>query len=125
MRNVKKANQFYIGMIILLIISIRIFNNTIFASKIFNSMAIGKFSFYSIFIVIPATIGLLIVFNNRKSIIGIILSVLGILMWISALIACISLSYSTFGAVEILLNLFLCILGLFFTIKSFLKEKEI
>ena len=124
MKNRRKVNEFYIGILILITLSIYIINKSIIFSGAFK-LLVGKFSFYSVLIVIPAFIGGLMFFYNKKSIIAKILSILGILLLIISIVTGLIISLAKFSILQYILFIIFGILGLFFVIISFMdKEKK-
>ena len=124
MKNRRKVNEFYIGLLIITIVSTYIINKSILYSGAFLGLTIGKFSFYSILMVIPAFIGGLMFFYNKKSIIAKVLSLLGGLLLIVSIITCITITLGKYSILQyILLAMFLAI-GIFFIIISFINKEN-
>lgn len=124
MKNRRKVNEFYIGLLIITIVSIYIINKSIIYSGAFLGLTIGEFSFYSILMVIPVFIGGLMFFYNKKSIIAKVLSLLGGLLLIVSIITCITITLGKYSILQyILLTIFLLI-GIFFIIISFINKEN-
>lgn len=125
MKNRRKVNEFYIGMLILIILLIYLINKSIIYSGILAGLRVGKFSLYSLLIVIPFSIGGLMFFYNRKSIMGIMLSILGTLLLIISIITCVSITLGKFTILQYILFIIFGLIGIFFIIISFInKEKK-
>lgn len=124
MKNRRKINEFYIGLLIITIISIYIINKSILYSGAFLGLTIGKFSLYSILIVIPAFIGGLMFFYNKKSIIARILSILGIMLLLISIITCIVITLGKYSILQYILFTVFGLIGLFFIIISFINKEN-
>lgn len=122
MKNKRKINQFYIGMLILTILFIYIINKAVVFSGAFK-LFFGKFSFYSILIVIPVNIGGLMFFYNKKSIMGKILSIVGSLLIILSITIGLIISYDKFSILQYILFIILGGLGILSIVSSF-SNKE-
>ena len=124
MKNRRKVNQFYIGQLMITILSIIIINKSIINSGAFGGLAIGKFSFYSILIVIPALIGGLMFFYNRKSFIAKILGVLGVGLLLASLITCIIITLGKYTVLQYVVFGILELIGIVFVIISFINKEN-
>ena len=124
MKNKRKVNQFYIGQLILTILSIIVINKSIIHSGAFAGLAIGKFSFYSILIVIPACLGGLMYFYNRKSIIAKLLGILGVLLLIISIITCVIITIGKYTFLQYALFTIFALIGIFFVIISFVNKEN-
>ncbi|MGN1299008.1 MAG: hypothetical protein ACI4UE_03395 [Candidatus Scatovivens sp.] len=124
MKNKREKIEFYISIIILVITSIYIINKSIIYSGAFYKLIIGKFSFYSILIVIPSLVGIIMLFYNNKSIIAKILTILGSILLISSLVTCIVISIDRFTTLEYILFIIFGIIGLLLNIISFISNKK-
>lgn len=125
MKNRRKVNEFYIGILIITIISIYIINKSIIYSGAFLGLTIGKFSLYSMLMVIPAFIGGLMFFYNKKSIIARLLSLFGVLLLIASIITCIVITLGKYSIMQYIVFGIFWIIGMFFIIISFInKEKK-
>lgn len=124
MKNKREKIEFYISIIILVITSIYIINKSIIYSGAFYKLIIGKFSFYSVLIVIPSLVGIIMLFYNNKSIIAKILTILGSILLIGSLVTCILISIDRFTTFEYILFIVFGIIGLLLNINSFIINKK-
>ena len=124
MKNRRKINEFYIGTLIVSIISIYIINRSILYSGAFKGLAIGNFSFYSILMVVPAFIGGLMFFYNKKSIIARVLSLLGVLLLLISIITCIIITLGKYSILQYILFTVFGLIGIFFIIISFINKEN-
>lgn len=124
MKNRRKVNQFYIGQLIITILSIIIINQSIIKSGAFGGLAIGKFSFYSILTVIPALIGGLMFFYNRKSIIAKILGISGTGLLLTSIITCIIITLGKYTVWQYVLFSAFEIVGIALITISFINKEN-
>lgn len=124
MKNRRKVNQFYIGQLIITILSIIIINKSIINSGAFMGLSIGKFSFYSILIVIPAFVGGLMFFYNRKSIIAKILGLLGVVLLLMSIVTCIVITLGKYTVLQYVLFGILELIGIVLVIISFINKEN-
>lgn len=124
MKNRRKVNEFYIGILIIIIMSVYIINKSILYSGAFLGLTIGKFSLYSILIVIPAFIGGLMFFYNKKSIIARVLSLLGVLLLLISIITCIIITLGKYSILQYILFTVFGLIGIFFIIISFINKEN-
>lgn len=124
MKNRRKVNEFYIGILIITIMSVYLINKSILYSGAFLGLTIGKFSLYSILIVIPAFIGGLMFFYNKKSIIARVLSLLGVLLLLISIITCIIITLGKYSILQYILFTVFGLIGIFFIIISFINKEN-
>lgn len=124
MKNRRKVNQFYIGQLIITILSIIIINKSIINSGAFMGLSIGKFSFYSILIVIPAFVGGLMFFYNRKSIIAKILGLLGVVLLLMSIVTCIVITLGKYTVLQYVLFGIFELIGIVLVIISFINKEN-
>lgn len=125
MKDKRKVNEFYVGILIIAIISILFVNKAILYTGAFENLSIFKFNIYSVLIVLPAFLGGIMFFYNRKSIIPKILSILGIVLLIFAIISLTILSFGKFTILQYILFIIFEIIGIVLVVISFInKEKK-
>lgn len=125
MKNKRKVNEFYFGILIIVIISIWFINKSIIYTGAFENLSILKFNIYSILIILPAFLGGIMFFYNRKSIVAKILSILGIALLMFAIISLTILTLGKFTILQYILFIFFEIIGIVLVIISFInKEKK-
>ena len=100
-RNIVKIIEFYLGLIILIIISFFIMHKSIKYSGGFD-IIIKNFNLSIILALIPITISLILFFNFKNNIFSRMLLALSSILLIAMLIICIIISYGRFTASQYL-----------------------
>lgn len=129
-KSIIKIIEFYLGLALLIVTSICYLNKAIVYSGMLNQLIIGKFSVYSLFIVLPFTIGIVYIFyhkkKDKKGLIALIYTAISALLLIISTIICISFASSRFSKGEyiILILIYIVSAALITISKIHFEEKK-
>ena len=124
MENKRKIGMFYLGLVCLVILTIYVTNRAIIYSGAIQALRFGRFSFYSILIVLPICAGLLYMFYINKSIIAKVFVIASILLIVFSIFTSFIIARTRFSVAQYIIFPLIYIAAGWLIVKSLKSDKE-